>query len=63
MADDIANIGGQLRLAGEEEDVARVAEENGITPDQARDLLERFGNFRTTLQREARKLRAEQQSL
>jgi hypothetical protein len=60
MTDEKAAIERQLRLTGhhDDDDEARiVAEANGITREQARDLLGRFGNFRSTLEREAKKLR------
>ena len=47
------------RVAGEEDyEVQYFAEQNGISLDQARDLIGRFGNDRATLEREARKLKA-----
>lgn len=47
------------RVAGEENyEVQYFAEQNGITIDQTRNLIDRFGNDRATLEREARKLRA-----
>lgn len=47
------------RVAGEEEyEVQYFAGRNGITLDQARDLIGRFGNDRVKLEREAQKLKA-----
>lgn len=43
---------------GEDYEVRYFAEENGISMDQARELIRRHGNDRAALEREARKLRA-----
>ena len=46
------------RVSGSEDyEVRYFAEQNGISMDQARDLIARFGNDRETLNREARKLK------
>ena len=45
------------RVAGDEDyEVRHFAQEAGISMDQARDLIARYGNDRATLMREARKL-------
>jgi hypothetical protein len=41
----------------EEYEVRYFAEENGISPDQARALIHKYGNDRATLTAAARKLR------
>jgi hypothetical protein len=47
------------RVSGSEDyEVRYFADENGISMDQARELIARFGNDRETLNREARKLKA-----
>jgi hypothetical protein len=43
--------------AGERYEVQHLAERTGISTDEARELIEKFGNDRETLEREARKLR------
>lgn len=46
------------RVSGSEEhEVRYFAEQNGITMDQTRELIRRFGNDRATLTAEAQKLR------
>lgn len=46
------------RVSGSEEyEVRYFAEENGITPEQARELIKKFGNDRATLTAEAKKIR------
>ena len=46
------------RVSGSEDyEVRYFAEENGISMDQARELIRQYGNDRETLNREARKLR------
>ena len=45
------------RVAGDEEyEIRYFAEEAGISMDQARELIDRFGNDRETLMREAKKI-------
>lgn len=47
------------RVSGSEDyEVRYFAEQNGISTEQARDLIRRFGNDRETLNREAQKLKA-----
>jgi hypothetical protein len=60
MADDKSKTGGadRIRVAGGQEyEVRDFADKFGISPGEARDLIERFGNDRETLEREARKLK------
>ena len=60
MADDKNNRGepDRSRVSGSEDyEVEYFARENGITPDQARELIKRHGNDRETLTREAEKLK------
>ena len=48
----------RLRVAGGEDyEVAYLAEEAKITPEEARDLIKRFGNDRSVLMSEATRLR------
>ncbi|NGO53752.1 DUF3606 domain-containing protein [Allomesorhizobium camelthorni] len=59
MADDKSKIGGQDRIRVASSQVYEVrdfADKFDISPAQAKDLIERFGNVRETLEREARKL-------
>lgn len=59
MADDKSKTGGQdrSRVAGDQDyEVQHFAEANGISIEIAMDLIDRFGNDRETLEREARKL-------
>ena len=61
MADDKSKVGAGDRrtVAGDEGyEVQYFAEKHGITPDQARDLIEKHGNKRETLDREAEKLKS-----
>jgi hypothetical protein len=46
-----------LAAAGERYDVQHLAERHGISTDEARELIERFGLDRDVLDREAEKLR------
>lgn len=47
------------RVAGDQEhEVRYLAEENGISEEQVRDLIDRHGTMRNDLEREAKKLRA-----
>lgn len=47
------------RVAGDQDyEVQYFAKEMGITPAQVRELIDRFGNDRGTLEAEAKKLRA-----
>jgi len=60
MADDKTNVGGQdrSRVSGEEGyEVRYFAEKHGISPDQARELIERVGNNRAELDAAAEKLK------
>jgi hypothetical protein len=60
MADDKSFVGGQdrMRVAAEEEyEVAAFARRHGMTPQEVRDMIERIGNDREALEREAAKLR------
>ena len=46
------------RVSGSEDyEIRYFADENGISMDQARELISRHGNDRETLNREARKLK------
>lgn len=59
MADDKTNVGAADRrtVAGDEGyEVRYFAERHGITPDQARELIDKHGNDRETLDREAARL-------
>jgi hypothetical protein len=61
MADDKSHVGepDRSRVAGGERyEVQHLAERTGISTDEARELIERFGNDRETLEREASKLRS-----
>ena len=60
MADDKSFVGGQdrVRVAGEEEyEVSAFASRHGMTPAEVREMIERIGNDRSALEREAAKLR------
>ena len=60
MADDKTFVGGQdrVRVAGEEDyEVSAFARRHGMTPQEVRDMIERIGNDRDALEREAAKLR------
>ncbi len=60
MADEKTFVGGQdrVRVAGEEEyEVSAFARRHGMTPNEVRDMIERIGNDRDALEREAAKLR------
>ena len=61
MADNRSQVGEPDRsrmAAGERYEVQHLAERHGISTDEARELIERFGNDRDVLDREAEKLRA-----
>lgn len=61
MSDDKTKMDARdrSRVAGDEDyEVEYFAKENGISPDQARELIRRHGNDRASLEREARKLKA-----
>ena len=61
MADNRSQVGEPDRgrvAAAERYDIQHLAERHGISTDEARELIERFGNDRDTLDREADKLRA-----
>jgi hypothetical protein len=60
MADKKAEIGapdGRRVAAEEPSEVAHLARRHGLSADEARDLIARFGNDRATLDREAEKMR------
>lgn len=60
MADDKNNVGepDRSRVSGSEPyEVAYFAQKHGISSEQARELIERHGNDRETLDREAQKLK------
>ena len=60
MADDKSKVGApdRARVAGDEDyEVYDFAEKMGITPEQARELIEEFGNNRDVLEHEAKKLK------
>jgi hypothetical protein len=60
MPDNKSKVGepDRSRVAGGERyEVQHLAERAGISTDEARELIERFGNDRETLEREAKKLR------
>lgn len=55
-----SQLGGADRsqiAAAERYDVQHLAERHGISTDEARELIERFGNDRDVLDREAEKLK------
>ncbi len=59
MADDKTKIGGQDRArvaANQDYEVRDLADKFDISPAQAKRLIERHGNDRGMLEREARKL-------
>lgn len=60
MADDKNFVGGADRagVAGKEDyEVQAFASRHGMTPDEVREMIERIGNDRDALEREAAKLR------
>jgi len=60
MSDDKNNQGGQdrSRVAGEQDyEVQYFAEQNGISVEQARQLIETHGNSRDVLEEAARRLK------
>ena len=60
MADDKSNVGGQdrARVAGGQDYEARdFAEANGISIEQAEQLIQRHGNNREELERAARQMK------
>ena len=60
MADDKSNVGepDRSRVSGSEAyEVSYFAQKHGISAEQARELIERHGNDRETLDREAEKLK------
>lgn len=60
MSDNKSNIGEPDRsrvAAGERYEVQHLAERTGLSTDEARELIQKFGNDRDTLEREAAKLR------
>lgn len=60
MADDKSLVGGadRTRVAGNEDyEVQAFAQRHGMSPQEVRDMIERIGNDRDALEREAAKLR------
>ena len=60
MGDNKSNVGepDRSRVSGSEGyEVSYFARKHGITSEQARDLIEKHGNNRETLDREAEKLK------
>jgi hypothetical protein len=60
MADDKSNIGGQDRArvaGGQDYEVRDFAEANGISIEQAEQLIQRHGNNREELERAARQMK------
>ena len=60
MADDKSNVGGQdrLRVSGSEDyEVRHFAEANGISVEQAEQLIARHGSNREELERAAKQMK------
>ena len=60
MADDKSNVGGQDRArvaGGEDYEVRHFAEANGISVEQAEQLISRHGNNREELERAAKQMK------
>ena len=60
MADDKSNVGAQDRArvaAGEDYEVRHFAEANGISVEQAEQLIARHGNSREELERAAQQMK------
>lgn len=60
MSDDKTNVGepDRSRVSGSEGyEVRYFAEKHGITPDQARELIDKHGNDRETLDKAAEQLK------
>lgn len=60
MSDSKSNVGEPDRsrvAAGERYEVQHLAERTGLSTNEARELIEKFGNDRETLEREAMKMR------
>jgi hypothetical protein len=60
MADDKSNVGAQDRArvaGGEDYEVRYFAEQNGISVEQAQQLIKQHGNNREELERAARQMR------
>jgi hypothetical protein len=60
MSDNKSFVGGRdrARVAAEEDyEVAAFARRHGMTPDEVREMVDRIGNDRDALEREAAKLR------
>ena len=60
MADDKSNVGGRDRArvaGGEDYEVRHFAEQNGISVEQAEQLIARHGNSREELERAARQMK------
>lgn len=61
MADDKSNTGGQDRArvaGGEDYEVRHFAEQNGISVQQAEQLIARHGNNREELERAAQQMKS-----
>ena len=60
MADDKSNVGepDRSRVSGSEPyEVSYFAQKHGLSAEQARELIQKHGNDRETLDREAEKLK------
>lgn len=60
MADNKSNVGGRDRArvaAGEDYEVRHFAEANGISIEQAEQLIQRHGNNREELERAAQQMK------
>ena len=60
MSDDKNNVGGQDRsrvAAGQDYEVRHFAEQNGISIEQAEQLIARHGNNREELEQAARQMK------
>jgi hypothetical protein len=60
MGDDKSKIGGQdrARVAGRQDhEVSYLTEKTGISAEEARALIRRYGNDRDAIEREAKKIR------
>ena len=60
MADDKNQVGGQARsrvAAGQDYEVRHFAEQNGISVEQAEQLIARHGNNREELEQAARQMK------
>lgn len=60
MSDNKSFVGGQDRArvaGGEDYEVQAFASRHGMTPSEVREMIERIGNDRDALEREAAKLK------